>query len=149
MKQLDIIFNLRRDIDNIEERLVELRQMTQPKSQVISDMPRGGGERRNAIEEYLIKSEKLAKQLDYKRRKLEDHWEEACILFREAKVTVAQCEMLKERFYHAKPWKACLKRMSEVYPDSKWNEQKLFRMYRDVIYKINKVKKSNIVNIAN
>ena len=140
MRQLDKILDLRRDIYSIEERLVELRQITQPKAQVISDMPRGGGERKNLIEEYVIKAEKLERKLRRKRAELDNRWSEVVCVFNEAGVTQAQQTMMKERFYNAKPWKVCVKSMQKVYPDSKWNEQKLFRMYRDVLYKINRMK---------
>ena len=139
MKQLDYILDLRRDILSIEERIVELRQITQPKAQVLSDMPRGGGERKNLIEEYVIKSEKLNKKLARKKALLDSKWEELIRLFDLAGVSQAQRDMMTARFYYAKPWKACVKHMRKKYPDAQWNEQKCFRVYRKILYKINKI----------
>lgn len=137
MKQLDEIIELRRDINSIVERLSELKQMTQPRVQTISDMPRGG-DKKNVIEEYIVKSERLQKKLDKKSRELESKWGELKILFCKAKLTDAQQNMIRARFYYAKSWKECTGVMESLYPSAKWSEQKLFRIYRNVLSKLNK-----------
>lgn len=139
MKQLDEILRLRREIDELRERISELKAMTQPKAQVISDMPRGGGERKNTIEEYVIKSEKLREKLACKLVEFDEKWDGISRTFIKANLTVAQCTMMEARFRKAMPWRLCVKHMCNVYPSSKWNEQKLFRMYRNVLYKISKI----------
>lgn len=141
MKLLNEILQLCRDIDSIEERLIELKQMTQPKAQKIYDMPRGGGERKNAIEEYIIKSERLKRKLVQKRKTFFEKWCEFCDLAKDSGVTEAQKEMIYYRFHEALPWKLCVSRMERQYPEATWNEQKLFRMYRKVLYKIDRKNK--------
>lgn len=138
LKQLDEIIELRRDINSITERLSEIKQMTQPKIQTISDMPRGG-ERKNVIEEYIVKSEKLSEKLENKKNELESKWFAIKELSEKAQLTQAQQNMIKARFYYAKPWKECVKSMRKMYPTSSWSEQKLFRMYYSVLSKFNKV----------
>lgn len=141
MRLLNEIMQIRRDIDSIQERLIELKQMTQPKAQTISDMPRGGGERKNAIEEYIIKSERLQRKLKHKNELYIAKWNEFCKIADDSGVTEAQIEMIKYRFYYALPWKICVVRMGEMYPETTWNEQKLFRMYRKVLCKIDRKSK--------
>ena len=137
MKQLDEIIELRRDINSIIERLTELKQMTQPKVQTISDMPRGG-ERKNVIEEYIIKSERLQNKLNNKKLQLDRKWEELKKLCENAKLTEAQLKVITNRFYFAKSWRECVLIMRIAYPDTEWNEQKLFRIYRNVLSKLNR-----------
>lgn len=140
MKQLDEIIELRRDINSIIERLSELKQMTQPRVQTITDMPRGGGDRKNVIEEYIIKLERLSKKLDDKKHELEKKWAAIKDLSQKAQLTEAQQEMIKARFYNALPWKKCVEVMKKLYPTTVWSEQKLFRMYYGVLSKFNKTK---------
>lgn len=140
MKQLDEIIELRRDINSIIERLTELKQMTQPKVQTISDMPRGG-ERKNVIEEYIIKSERLQNKLNNKKLELDRKWEELKKLCENSKLTEAQLKVITNRFYFAKSWRECVLIMRTAYPDTEWNEQKLFRIYRNVLSKLNRKNK--------
>lgn len=138
MKLLNEIIQLRRDMNSIIDRLTELKQMTQPKAQTISDMPRGGGERKNAIEEYIIKSERLQGRLDHKEDLFAEKWSKFRKIADDSGVTEAQIDVIYYRFHDALPWKLCVARMERRYPETTWNEQKLFRMYRKVLCKIDK-----------
>lgn len=140
MRELDEILRLRRDIVSIDVRLFELKQMTQPRAQVISDMPRGGGERKNTIEEYIVKSEELQGKRIKLQKRIEKKWRGVVRMCKEAEITEAQQAMLELRFYYGLPWKQCMVRMQTLYPDGTWNEQKLFRMYRKILYKIDRVR---------
>lgn len=144
MRELDEILKLRRDIENIDERLWEVRQMTQPKAQTISDMPRGG-ERKNAIEEYIVKSEELRSKRKKIQKRLDKKWRYIEFICAESEITEVQLTMLKLRFYYGNPWKRCVTEMQKLYTDTTWNEQKLFRKYRKILYKIDRRKSKNIV----
>lgn len=135
MKELDRILELRRDIESIDERLESLKLMTQPKAQVISDMPRGG-ERKNSIEEYVIKSERLHNKREYKQRCIDKEWARLVVWFDEANLSREQKTMLRLRFYKGKPWKVCLWRLRDKYSGQKWSESKLFRLYRNAVDKL-------------
>lgn len=137
MRELDEILKLRRDIESIDVRLMELRQMTQPKAQTISDMPRGG-ERKNAIEEYVVKSEELGRKRKKLKKTLDKRWHDIVIVCGNSEVTEVQLSMLKLRFYYGFPWKRCVVEMEKLYPDTTWNEQKLFRKYRKILCKIDR-----------
>ena len=137
MKQLNEILRLRREINELRERLFELKQMTQPKAQTISDMPRGG-ERKNAIEEYIVKSDELQKKLTRKNHLIGVKWELCKEAFKECELSKEQIHMLHSRFYRALPWKKCAELMSEAFPETTWPEQKLFRMYRKALHSLSK-----------
>ena len=138
MRELDEILRLRRSITNLEERIEELRAMTQPKAQVISDMPRGGGEQRNSIEDYIIKSEELTAKRDNLLHDIDEKWDMAYAICKSANISVEQMTMLWYRFYRGNSWKNCLCRMVGEFPNQKWNEQRLFRLYREALHKISK-----------
>lgn len=135
MKELDQILRLRREIDKLKERIEDLKAMTQPKAQTISDMPRGG-ERKNSIEEYVVKSEELHSKLGKLEKRIENKWRDVLVTLNHCEITDAQCMMLKLRFYCGYPWKKVVKRMQELYPDTTWNENKVFSLYRRILYKI-------------
>jgi hypothetical protein len=139
MKELDEILKLSRWIKNIDERLEELKQMTQPKAQVISDMPRGG-EQKNSIEEYIMKSETLQSKRDYLQELIDMKWDELIPVFVSANITVGETTMLRYRCYSGLPWKKVVPKMKSDFPDQKWNEQKLFRIYRAALCKLDKSK---------
>lgn len=141
MRLLNEILQLRRDIDSIAERAIELKQMTQPKAQTISDMPRGDGERKNAIEEYIIKSERLHRKFVHKKELFIAKWSEFRRIADDCGVTEAQRDVIYYRFHNALPWKLCVARMEKQYPETTWNEQKLFRIYRKVLCKIDRKSK--------
>lgn len=140
MRELDEILRLRRSIANLEERIEELRVMTQPKAQVISDMPRGGGEARNSIEDYIVKSEELTEKRDGLLHDIDEKWDVMYAICREANISVEQITMLRYRFYSGNSWKNCLNCMIGEFPAQKWNEQRLFRLYRGALCKISKRK---------
>lgn len=138
MRQLDQILNIRRDINSYDLRIIELRQsMAYPKAQTISDMPRGG-ERKNSIEEFIIKLERLNRKRANLECRLNSKWKDIKQLFVDRGVTEVQSRVMELRFYHGLAWKRIVTEMEKLYPDTVWNEQKLFRIYRAVIGKIYK-----------
>lgn len=140
MKELDIVLRLRRDIDDLNERIRDLLIMTQPKAQTISDMPRGGGERKNAIEEYVVKSEELHSKLSKLEKRITGKWCDVMVIMNHSELTEAQRAMLELRFYWGLPWKKVTLKMQELYPETTWTENKIFAMYRRTLHKIDKRK---------
>lgn len=144
MKELDYILKLRRDIESVNERLDELRAMTQPKGQVISDMPRGGGEQRNTIEDYIVKSEELTAKRDRLEHEIDEKWDDMYLICKAANLTAEQMTLLRYRFYSGNAWKKCLKWMEQEFPHQNWSESKMFRLYSTSLCKINKQKRQNL-----
>ena len=137
VREFDEILNIRREINDIDIRLYELKQMTQPKAQIISDMPRGG-DRKNLIEEYVIKAEALHKKRDTLCYAIKEKWQGIESLFVVCGVKAEERYVMWLRFFNGLPWKKCSKEMCNEYKSDKWNEQRLFRVYRSVLVKVNK-----------
>lgn len=137
MRELDYILQLRRDIVSIDVRLTELESMVYPQAMNVSDMPRGGGHK-NSLEEYIIKWDRLHN----KRHRLEVdilmRWAAIEKVFNECGVTAAQQAVMKFRFFCGFTWKKCVNYMRAEYPETGWDEQKLFRIYRKVLLKMPK-----------
>ena len=135
MRELDYLLQLRRDIGSIDVRLKELESMVYPQAMNISDMPRGSS-RKNTLEEYIIKWDRL----HLKRHRLEvdilTRWAAMEKAFKEHGVTEAQQAVMKYRFFCGHTWKRCVNYMRVEYPETVWDEQKLFRIYRKVLTKM-------------
>lgn len=133
MRELNECLRLSRDINEINERLVELRyKILSPKNQIISDAPKGGGGPNNAIEEYIIKSERLEKRKAAITARLDNCWAEALSVFKEREMPKTYISLMWYRFYKAHSWKKCISDMKGQYPDELWNENKIFRIYKTV-----------------
>lgn len=136
VRELDEIRELRGILNSIVEQKEELRHTMFSGVQTLSDMPRGGGEPKNAIEEYVIKAERLDNRHRKYISKIVRKWDALKERFEAAELTEAQVCMLLNRFYYGYSWKRCVKEMEKTYPDAKWNEQKLFRIYRKILHKL-------------
>lgn len=139
MRALERCLSLRRRISKIDEKIELLRfNIDSPRSSVISDMPKGGGTHGNPLEEYVIKLE----ELENKQKRLTAVLAE---LFKEVRSTMTKAgiddqarDMMKYRFYHGLKWKDCAIIMNKKYSQNGWNVNKCFRVYRAILYKINK-----------
>lgn len=139
MRALERCLSLRRRINEIDEKIELLRfNVDSPRSSVISDMPKGGGTRGNPLEEYIIKLEELENKKQRVTVTLVEQFKEVRSLMVKAGIDDQACEMMKYRFYHGQQWKACAAIMNKKYPQNKWNVNKCFRVYRAILYKINK-----------
>ena len=130
-KLLNECLILRRDIESINERIEELNlRIKSPKNQIITDMPKGNNQQ-NAIEEYLIKKEKLEKmRFDYN-RKISGKWQSVYYKCVNNDISKEAIEILRYRFYYGYTWRVCGEMM-------KWNKNKCFRVYRSVLGKFYK-----------
>lgn len=136
MRELDELRALSQRIKEIEEKKLELKEMVQPRAQIISDMPRGGNPI-NTIEEYVIKMEKLDNDILKLEAAKKEIWNGLEVVFEKCGITNTEKQMLRARFYEGVSWKRCAKLVGE-------NENKLFRMYRAVLCKINKYQKETL-----
>ncbi len=141
MRGFDECLELTRKIKEKEELICELKaRVFTPRNQVISDMPRGGGGE-NEIEKYIIKLEKLETLVKRLKDKRNDKWHLIIVSMSNCGIMEKETvNLLHLRFYNGLSWEVCSKRMHGLYPDGKWNLNKCFRVYRSVLYKLNKAK---------
>lgn len=132
MRELERVLEMRRSVDDLNLRIEELESMVLPKAQVITGMPRGG-EHENAIEKYTETKIMLEEKRDKILREMGRKWKVLEGRFDQCGITDRQKKMLEARFFNGHPWKRCVVVMQKKYPEEKWDEQKLFRMYRKVI----------------
>lgn len=126
MRELDELRDINDKISEYELKKSELAAMVQPRAQTISNTPRSSNPI-NAIEEYCIRKEKIDEAI----RKLETRKQEIWSGLKLDNVTNEERDVLRLRFYEGYSWKRCARELKE-------KEQKLFRVYRAVLCKINK-----------
>lgn len=138
MHELDECLRLSRQIIKNRESLEELKALSMsPKSQIITDMPKGGGMNINIAENYLIKMEKLEKDYIDMCGNRAEKWKKAVEIFEEHHQPKENTKMLWFRFYAGYSWKKCASHMAEAFPNSNWSVDKCFRVYRRIMYNIN------------
>lgn len=133
MLGLDKCLDLRKDINEVDNKISELRGVVYaPKTQILSFAPSKGGVVVNKFDAFLINLERL----DTRRIKLEEElnrqWRVTEAKLREIGATEDQIELMRCRFFHGLPWKTCCSEMQVSYPEKTWNEAKLFRVYRKI-----------------
>ncbi len=138
---LDEMAAIIKKIKKEQEKLLFLElQATTPKSPTYSDMPKGGGNASNPIEQYAIKKEELQGKIDVLKDKLESLWNEA---EKQMQGVDEQTKALMlYRFKNGFRWEKCSKKMQRKYPDGKWNLNKCFRKYREVLKILQNFKKT-------
>ena len=139
MRELDRCLQLAKTIKEKQELIIELKAKTMhPKSQILSDMPKGGSIE-NEIETYLIKLERLENYVKGLKEKRGKCWNRIVRKLTACNITDPETiKLLFMRFYAGKAWEKCNNEMREHYPHSKWNLNKCFRVYRAVLVKIDK-----------
>lgn len=138
MKELDICLNIREQINDVEEKIAELKTATtSPKGQVISDMPRSG-RIGNPIEDYIIRLEKLEQKKLRLEHRLKEKWGNAYIILNNSNVPNKSIKLLYYRYAKGLSWKDCVQKMKELYPNDLWNENKAFRLNRQALSKVTK-----------
>ena len=119
-------------------------QASTPKSGEITGMPRGGGgDGSNSLDIYLEKKEELEEKLNVLNDRRKSQWKQALHYMRIADIKRQTRYMMYLRFYQGLPWKKCTSIMQEKYPNGKWNENKLFREYRNTLIKVRRVKQES------
>ena len=134
MFELDKCLDLRKKIQDTEEKIEELDvRIRFPKAQTMSDMPRSTSFS-NKMEDYLVKKEKLTTKKLSLEAMLEMSWDKIKDKLSKTNATVQEIMLLRYRFYNGYSWKKCTAIMAGS--DKKWNENKTFRVYRQVIAKL-------------
>ena len=141
MTIFDEIAEVREKINKVQDKIEYLQmQADSPRSSSFSDMPKGSRNVSNPIEQYIIKKEKL----EEKRNALNAKFKRLCKIsvaqMNEAGINKQAQKMIYLRFACGLPWKECSANLNTLFPDSKWNVNKCFRVYREVLYKIPKNK---------
>ena len=139
------ISNTNSRIEELNEKIYVLEmQACTPKSGAITGMPKSGSGAINPIEACLEKKEKLEEKLNILKTQLKSQWKQAVELMKLANINEQARYMMYLRFYEGLPWKQCNARLQEKYPQGKWNENKLFREYRNVLIKVRRAKRQSI-----
>lgn len=126
-------FTLHKKIAETDEKIMETReQLTSPKAQIITDMPRSRTVE-NAIERGIEKTMQLEEKRAYYYDCLVSEWLIIEEIFNECNISTTYIELMKNRYLYGLKWKDCAKAMKKVYPKEKWNENKVFRIYRHIV----------------
>lgn len=122
-----------RIIKELDEQIAELRaRATSPKNQIITGMPRGGGGG-NQSERYMERLDRIEARREKARAERSSLWNN--IADRMEGMNTEYYSMLRFRFYHGLRWNAVCDNLKETYPNSKWNMNKVFRIYRQILRK--------------
>lgn len=136
MRDLDKLLDINREINRICEKIeVCEAKNTAPKNQLLSDMPKCG-RTSSEVEDYVIHKEQLCAKLDELTASLKINWYAFLNQAQEAHLTKQERELLKARFLDGKKWSVCAMQMKAIYPFDGWDENKVFRTYRSILYKI-------------
>ena len=129
-------------IEEIKEKIIVLEmQACTPKSGEITGMPMDSNNASNPIDMYLERKEKLEEKLEVLNDRFKSQWKQAIHLMKLAGIKRQTRYLMYLRFCKGLPWKKCNTIMQEKYPNSKWNENKCFREYRNTLIKVRKVKR--------
>lgn len=137
MHDLDRLLNINRKIELLCEKIEACEaKNTAPKNQLLSDMPKGKSRTSNEVEDYLIHKEQLCAELDELIESRTINWYAFLNQAAEAHLDARERELLKARFVDGRKWSNCAILMKAVHPLEGWNENKVFRTYRSILYKI-------------
>ena len=140
MTIFDEIVDTNNRLKRVQEKLefIEMEADT-PRSTVYSDMPKGGGGNAgNPLEQYMIRKEELLDRYEKLKKRLESQWEKAIFQMNAAGIDEQTRKMMILRFASGMRWEKCAEKMSSLYPENKWNVNKCFRKYREVLCKVRK-----------
>lgn len=138
MRELDVCLDIRNKINDVDEEIEMLKAVaTSPSGQVLSDMPRSG-RIGNAIEDYIIRLEKLEQKRMRLEYKLKKAWSNAFIILHNSNAPNKSIKLLYFRYTKGLSWKECVEKMRELYPNELWNENKIFRLNRQALAKVTK-----------
>lgn len=134
MRELQKCLLLRRKIDEISDRIYELRaKVTSPKNQIITGMPRGGGSNDNVNERYLIRLEYLIEKRHKLRKYQAKEWIRAKNKIKEYSLDTKTnfeetANLFFFRYVKGLSWNKCVAKLNTEYGG--WNSNKAFRINR-------------------
>ena len=143
MTIFDEIDSVNKKLNKIKEKIWFLQiEAESPRTSIISDMPKGSGGTSNLLENYIIKKEKYVAKRDTLELRLDNLWQRAFHQMSEVGVDEQVQKMMYLRFGRCLQWEKCANELVKLYPESKWNVNKCFRKYRDVLYRLRKLNRS-------
>lgn len=126
MQELEQCLKIRRDINDIENKLAVLRAAIEsPKNQIMTGMPRGGVQE-NPLDKYLIKAEQLEKQKCELITQQKHLWTTARKKLKN--ISSEELYIMRLRFVDGLTWKKCVAVMNCKYGN--WNINRAFRVLR-------------------
>lgn len=136
-KPLQDIFKLRRKIWSTEDAIdtLILRQ-TAPKNQILSDMPKGNGGKKE-IEEYLIRKEYLLNKLRLQREAIYIMWLAFLNGAEGVELSRMDLTLLRLRYFYGYRWKKCVRKLQIIYPAVNWNDNRAFRTHKQLMKQLN------------
>lgn len=136
-KPLQDIYRLRRKIWNTEDTIDALiARQAAPKNQILSDMPKGGGRNTKEVEEYLIRKEALLHKIQQQREAIYILWLAFLNCAEGVELSRMDITLLRLRYFHGYRWKKCVRKLQQIYPAEKWNENKAFRAHNHLIKRL-------------
>lgn len=133
MLELRECLKIRHRINYIDMRITELREIfSSPKIQILSLAPSFSKGNANNFDRYLVKIDYLKEEREYLEERISEVWSSVEDKLKEEGVKRDHILLMKLRFYHGLPWKECGNKMKINYPKELWNEQKVYRVYRNV-----------------
>ena len=139
MRELfDDCYNLKVRILELDERIEEIQTVLYyPKNQMLSDLPKGGGTD-STLDNLLTKLDELKEEKSIQEAAHADKWAQIVERLDKCNVPQSEKDLLELRFYFGFTWKYCIPIMTER-TGEEWNENKVYRIYRDVCEKCTNV----------
>lgn len=137
-KPLQDIYKQRRKIWDTEDAIDTLiARHTAPKSQILSDMPKGGGSGKKEFEEYMIRKEALILKWKRQREALYILWLSFLNGSESVRLSRMDITLLRLRYFNGYRWKKCVRKLQLLYPAVKWNENRAFRTHKQLMKRLN------------
>lgn len=137
MEELNRCLELRRNIMSLEERIEDIEgRIRFPKSQTLSDMPRGSSSGTNPIERYIVLKEKYQSQKLLHETELSMIWNDLDKRMVMCGVPQDERRLMYLRYNSGLSWKKCTAIMREI-EGKRWNENRTFKTNRKVLKAIN------------
>lgn len=108
-----------------------------PRNQNVSDEPKCGNESINRLDIYVIKQEKLEREILILNKQILHNWRIACKILKNATSNNEEIELMRMRFYLGWKWKKCSAAMQKKH-GGQWNINKVFKVYRLLLAKCTK-----------
>ena len=116
---------------------------TAPKNQVLSKTPKSKGGQRNELEEYVIRKDALSQLLKRQKQTLYILWVDFLNHYAYGwGLSAVQIRLVKYRYYYGLRWKDVRKKLIKDYPHINWTDNKMFRLHKTAIKRINNYEKN-------
>lgn len=133
MLELRECLKLRHRINYIDMRILEMREIfSTPKIQILSLAPSFAKNNINNFDNFLMKIDYLEEERACLEARINEVWSSVEKKLKDEGVRWNHILLMKLRFYHGLPWRECGNKMKINYPKELWNEQKVYRIYRNI-----------------